>query len=72
MLRLTLSRSICRDRLVRPLEALDEMFLATLGRLPTDSDRQLFTEYRATSDRRSALFDTMWALINTREFILNH
>jgi len=52
---------------------LDELFLATLSRLPTAKDRQNFADYRRTvTDRRTAILDTMWALINTREFILNH
>ena len=53
-------------------EALDELFLATLGRLPSANDRKTFSDYRQIADRRTALTDTMWALINTREFILNH
>jgi hypothetical protein len=49
------------------------LFLATLSRLPTARDRQAFQEYRKMApDRRAALTDTVWALINTREFILNH
>jgi hypothetical protein len=54
-------------------EVLDELFLATLTRLPTDAEREAFTAYRAgTRDRRAAFTDTLWALVNTREFILNH
>jgi hypothetical protein len=54
-------------------DILDELFLATLSRLPTAKDRQSFADYRRTvTDRRAAVLDTMWALINTREFILNH
>ncbi len=54
-------------------QILDELFLATLSRFPTEDDRRLFDEYRARrSDRREAFADTLWALINTREFILNH
>jgi hypothetical protein len=53
--------------------ALEELFLATLSRLPTEKDQTLFREYRsAGKDRKTALTDTLWALINTREFILNH
>lgn len=64
---LTLAKSSMSDD-----EVLDELFLATLGRAPTASDRQAFVEHCKTADRRTALIDTMWALINTREFILNH
>jgi hypothetical protein len=54
-------------------EALDELFLATLARRPTDRERALFTEYRAgQKDRQTAFADTLWALINTAEFIFNH
>src|SRR5262249_23183930 len=54
-------------------EILDELFLATLSRRPTEADRKYFNEYRqAESDRRTVFTDTLWALINTREFILNH
>jgi hypothetical protein len=53
--------------------ALEELFLATLSRLPLEKERTLFREYRSTGkDRKTALTDTLWALINTREFILNH
>ncbi|MFO0970056.1 MAG: DUF1549 and DUF1553 domain-containing protein [Gemmataceae bacterium] len=54
-------------------EVLDELFLATLSRSPSDSDRKLFNDHlRIVRDRRAAFTDTLWALINTREFILNH
>jgi hypothetical protein len=54
-------------------EVLDELFLATLTRLPTERDRQLFNDHRQqATNRRSAFEDTLWALLNTREFILNH
>ena len=54
-------------------DVMDELFLATLSRFPTEADRRLFADYRAAhSDRRAAFTDTLWALINTREFILNH
>jgi hypothetical protein len=51
----------------------EEMFLATLTRLPTADERSAFAEYRSRSASRQVAFvDTLWALINTREFILNH
>ncbi len=54
-------------------EVLDELFLATLSRLPDAADRRAFRDHRRRAlDRRAALTDTLWALINTREFILNH
>jgi len=54
-------------------EILDELFLATLSRYPTDRDRKAFAGHLQTAASRQAVFtDTLWALINTREFILNH
>ena len=69
-------------------EVLEELFLAALSRRPTEAEKKNFQEYRekkrkavqqARGDRRAAgtarraLFaDTLWALINTTEFIFNH
>jgi hypothetical protein len=53
-------------------QVLDELFLAALTRLPTADERSAFTEYRSRTSRQVACTDVMWALINTREFILNH
>ncbi len=53
--------------------ALDELFLATLSRLPTPKERASFVEYRAGRKDRAVLFrDTLWALVNTSEFVFNH
>ncbi|MFO0844785.1 MAG: DUF1549 and DUF1553 domain-containing protein [Gemmataceae bacterium] len=61
------------------LEALEELFLSTLGRAPTDDDKKTFVAYRdrkaaggRRADRRALFNDTLWALINTTEFIFNH
>lgn len=54
-------------------QILEELFLATLSRMPSANDRKAFAAHRQiVTDRRAAFLDTMWALINTREFILNH
>ena len=73
------------------LEALEELFLATLTRKPTEKEKQSFLSYRDSqvpdatkapkagrkgvvvpSKRREVFTDTLWALINTTEFIFNH
>ncbi len=52
---------------------LNELFLATLTRQPNERERKAFAAYVQTvPNRRTAFSDTLWALINTREFILNH
>jgi hypothetical protein len=54
-------------------KVLDELFLATVSRLPTAKDRALFAEVRSGGkDRQTVFLDTMWALINTNEFVFNH
>jgi hypothetical protein len=64
----TLAKSMKTDD-----EVLDELFLATLSRPPSPAEKQSFADYRARKkDRQTAFVDTLWALINTREFILNH
>jgi hypothetical protein len=53
--------------------ALEELFLATLSRLPTEKEKARFAEYSAgQKDRRKVFADTLWALVNTTEFIFNH
>jgi hypothetical protein len=57
------------------VEALEELFLATLSRLPTEAEKQTFLDYKerkSTKKRRTLFADTLWALINTTEFIFNH
>jgi hypothetical protein len=54
-------------------EIIEELFLATLSRFPDEGERRAALDHvRAAADRRAGLADTLWALINTREFILNH
>jgi hypothetical protein len=55
-------------------EVLDELFLATLSRMPTDNDRKVFAAglKRVGGNRQQAFQDALWALINTREFRLQH
>ena len=54
-------------------EMVEELFLATLSRLPdADEARSALDHLRTRPDRASGLADVLWALINTREFVLNH
>jgi hypothetical protein len=58
----------------RPDEVVvEELFLATLSRLPDEAERRAaLDQLRAAGNRRAGFRDVLWALINTREFILNH
>jgi hypothetical protein len=54
-------------------EILEELFLATVTRRPTGEEQRQFAAYRSKHTSRQAAFvDTLWALVNTREFISNH
>jgi hypothetical protein len=56
-------------------EIVAELFLATLSRAPDGDECQAGLDHvrgRSDRDRQAALVDILWALINTREFILNH
>lgn len=57
-------------------DRVEILFLATLARRPTSSERSQFLDYVKTGgpakDSRKALSDVLWALLNSTEFILNH
>jgi hypothetical protein len=54
-------------------QAVEELYLAALGRMPTAAERQTALTYLSSQpDRRRALEDLTWALLNTREFMYNH
>jgi hypothetical protein len=52
---------------------LDQLYLASLSRLPSDAERQPALNHVAKNmDKRKAWEDVMWALLNTREFLFRH
>jgi hypothetical protein len=54
-------------------EILDELVLGTLTRFPTPAERAALKRHlERRKDREVVFTDTMWVLINTTEFILNH
>ena len=54
-------------------EVFTELFLATLSRFPSAKEKTAALRHVADNkDRRAAFVDIFWALLNTREFILNH
>lgn len=57
-----------------PLDkAVDEIFLATLSRLPRDQEKKdALEELAITQNPKEGLEDLLWSLINTREFLFNH
>jgi hypothetical protein len=60
-------------------ERLEVLFLATLSREPLNEERDLFLAHIKGNgaagkepNRRKALSDVLWALLNSAEFALNH
>lgn len=57
-----------------PREIIDELYLSTLSRFPTEAERtvmlRVFTE--AEGNRQEAVEDVLWALLNSRSFVYNH
>ncbi|HWB10489.1 MAG TPA: DUF1553 domain-containing protein [Pirellulales bacterium] len=52
---------------------VEELFLATVSRFPTDVERaELSARLDGSSDRRAAAEDLMWALLNHQEFLFQH
>ena len=54
-------------------DMLDEISLATLTRLPTPAERRRAIEHVLRKENSyEGLVDVVWAMLNTREFVLNH
>ncbi|HEX7901266.1 MAG TPA: DUF1549 and DUF1553 domain-containing protein [Planctomycetota bacterium] len=50
----------------------EELFLATLSRLPRDAEKKAVAKALAMGDRAEAFRDLFWALLNSKEFVFNH
>ena len=57
-----------------PASLIDELFLGTLSRFPTEGERRVMLDlFRdEKGDRRAAVEDIMWTLLNAKEFVFNH
>ena len=55
---------------------IEAMYLAALSRKPTQPEVQKFASYvdrgGTTGDKKKAVTDVFWALLNSSEFVLNH
>ena len=51
---------------------IDELYLATLARFPSEAERQLMQQaFAESNNRREAAEDILWTLLNTKEFVFN-
>jgi hypothetical protein len=56
-----------------PDEIVENLFLRTVCRFPTDSEKKHWNEVIASAKNRPEIVeDLFWALLNTREFLFNH
>jgi hypothetical protein len=54
-------------------EMVKQLFFATLGRRPTDTERAALARNRGTrASREDWLADLQWALLNKLDFIFNY
>ncbi len=52
---------------------IDELYQLAFARLPSESERQAVREHlQSKADRRAAMEDVVWSLINSKEFLFNH
>jgi hypothetical protein len=56
-----------------PTVAIDELYLRCFSRAPFPAEEQALTsEFNQEPDRRKAMEDTFWAMLNSQEFMFNH
>lgn len=54
-------------------QIIKQAYLRTLSRYPTDAEIERATHYyRETDDAARGTRDLLWALVNTKEFVVNH
>lgn len=52
---------------------IDQVWLRTVGRLPTDAERERAVKHLAeTKSVAEGIGDLLWAMMNSKEFMLNH
>ena len=52
---------------------IDELYLSTVSRFPSEEERRQAIDFVAQSDSRQAgMQDVLWSLLNLREFVFNH
>jgi Protein of unknown function (DUF1553)/Protein of unknown function (DUF1549)/Bacterial Ig-like domain (group 2) len=55
----------------KPDAIIDELFLGALSRRPTEAERAKLREAFSDGDRRAAVEDVLWAILNSKEFLYN-
>ena len=61
------------ERGATPAAVLEELYLRTLSRLPTEREQAVLLErVLAAKSPQAALEDVLWALLNSKEFLFQH
>lgn len=77
----TVADSVAKGRLIdrrlaekkKPEQILEEIYIRCLTRKPTPEELVVFTGILAENqDKKAALEDIFWAVLNSREFLFNH
>lgn len=56
-----------------PAQVADEVWLAAYSRTPTPDEKTYVENYlNAATDKKAALEDVMWSVLNSKEFVFNH
>lgn len=56
-----------------PPEIIEDLYIAAFSRAPSQEERETLTNYvDSAEDRRQALEDVYWSVLNSKEFIFNH
>jgi len=56
-----------------PADAIEELYLASLSRPPTDAEKNKTLSYLdQQANKQQGLEDVLWALLNSKEFMFNH
>ena len=54
-------------------QLVDDLYLRTLSRFPDDEEKQISLTFIKDSNTQAAGFESLlWALVNTKEFIISH
>ena len=58
---------------LKDAQIVEELYLATLSRMPTRREREVAGKHlAAANDRKEGVEDLLWALFNCSEFVMNH
>ncbi|MEC8475357.1 MAG: hypothetical protein VXZ38_11945, partial [Planctomycetota bacterium] len=68
-----IEEAVANQQSLDPDDLIDQVWLRTVGRYPTEIERERAAKHlQETENLPEAVGDLLWALINGKEFLLNH